>query len=155
MRSLFQMGFTRDYFWMGAEAPLTKDERDSLLPKVRAELAKLSAAKSWRDANPDWEALLGNDLQNFKDAMTRAEGLTASATAVQDKLVKNDPAAWTVAAPELNDVDAWSVFVDQLDDMVKRHAPKAGTAAAAKGGVSPLVYAGVAAAVVIGVIALT
>lgn len=174
MKSLFNMGFASQGVFANQVAVrrpvLGQDTID--LDKLRSDLSlaedKLAAINQWMANRPDYQSILGLDLDRWNRLTAQADSGANDATIVQQRISSDEPSVWKITPTERTNVYNWIVAMDQLYQLTMAHpqlkagagAPAApGTPAAkipgpqASSGPSPLVI-GVGAAAAVGLLAV-
>lgn len=129
MRTMFQMGFAnKDLFgamspFMGqpVEGPLSEADRNKLTQDIGAAGDKFAAVNAWIQANPNQQAALGADYQNFQNALANSDVFAHTVAAVNQRIASDDRSLWVVQATDWNATTNWIDAVNQLYDIISRH----------------------------------
>lgn len=170
MNSMFNMGFAAQGVFANQVAlrrPYMGETID--LDKLRSDLSlaedKMAAIDQWMANRPDYQSILGIDLDRWNRLLAQADSGANDATIVSQRIASSDPSAWTMTSTERTNVYNWIIAIDQIYQLTMAHpqlksgSPAAPGAAAkvpgpqASSGPSPLVI-GVGAAAAVGLLAV-
>lgn len=138
MKTMFTMGFAPQQgvfgfgYQLGQDAAslattMTKADRDKLLGDINRASEEYKAINVWKEANQNWQYILGNDLKAFSDDLTNIEAFSSTALSVQTRLSTAGPTL-VITAQEWNDSNTWILLVDHAFKLMRAHAPVPGTA---------------------------
>ena len=135
MNSMFNMGFANQGVFANRVAlrrPYMGDTVD--LDKLRSDLSlaedKLAAINQWMTNRPDYQSILGLDLDRWNRLMAQADSGANDATIVQQRIASTDPSAWTMTSTERTNVYNWIIAMDQLYQLTMAHPQKSAAPAA-------------------------
>ena len=172
MNSMFNMGFASQGVFANQVALRRPTMGETIdLDKLRKDLSlaedKLAAINQWMANRPDYQAILGPDLNRWQRLSAQADSGANDATIVEQRINSEDPSTWTITSSERTNVYNWIIAMDQLYQLTAAHpelkassgagVPAGGAAKIpgpqASSGPSPLVI-GVGAAAAVGLLAV-
>src|SRR4029077_11867469 len=128
MKGMFTMGFgSQGVFvnqvairqpFLGQQAPINLDQ---LRKDMSMAEDKLAAVNQWMANRPDYQAILGIDLNRWNTFQAQAAGGANDATSVEARINTDDPASWKITTGERTSVYNWITAIDQLYQLTMAH----------------------------------